>query len=310
MSMHLVVFVPKGTGVPHAAAWQRRAGEAGFRLVLPDSLDAATQTGSVLVVCEGLEAAFEYYNDDVASYLEEVGSEFSWFRRRRLRRFSRAVDFVTHSRMDDWLAACVAAATLTMAVSGQLLVCGSGKFLDPAEAQAWAAEQVRNLRPRNAERRPAISAATHAYVERILGSLGFALAPGSGPHSHAPRPFERWYHRHGTTLPTEMVHVDTAFDSDEAFLYVTFWASPDSVEQLRTEGLSGNASGIDLFMLFWGRLDRPVEELLPKHLAITEDFAASGEAARLALEIEEADSVVWPILQADLQNRQFKDEDE
>lgn len=289
MSLQLIVFVPRGTAVPPATRWAKVAAESGIPLSFAGRFDPARDSGSRPVTCGDLEAAFEYYNDDIGAYLEEVGGDFSWWRRFRLRRgFGRAVGFVTHSRSDDRLAACAAAASLAAACNGLLLDCESGRFMAPADAVAWGKQQVRALTPANVTGRGAVAREVHQFMDGALRALGFAPAPLEPPGE--------WSFRAGTEPPTQLVEVRTAFDGEEGFLLVTFFGTPHSLDDLRRRGLEGNVAGINLMDFFYSRLDRDVDSILPKNIPVGPGFASSPTARQLMAELQEADRLIWAVL--------------
>jgi hypothetical protein len=151
MSVHVVAFVPSASAFPTPLAWAAAIREAGFPFVLDHAFDVFTQVGFLPGQYAGVPAGFEYYCDPVAEYLSEVGHEFSWLQRLRIRRHSFAVAFVTHSRFRDLMASVLASSILTRLSNGLLLDTSSGKCFTSASVLGWAKEQHARLVPLLAE---------------------------------------------------------------------------------------------------------------------------------------------------------------
>jgi len=148
MSIHIVVFLNE---IPPAKAWAAALEENEFAIKLNRSFDTTRQRGFVPSSYGHVPAGFEYYADPVEDYLDEVGEDFAEDEVARIRQFSYAIDFVTHSRFHDAIAAAIAAGVLAQLRDGLLLDCQTGNFLQSSEAVRWAREQEREFQPHLAE---------------------------------------------------------------------------------------------------------------------------------------------------------------
>jgi hypothetical protein len=284
LSLHLVVFLSLGAELPGANEWSEEAERQGFRLKVPLTFDPVQQSGGLLVVCDELEGCFEFYNDSISDYLEEVGEDFSWWTRLRLRRYERVVDFVTHSSEDDWRSAVVASAAFAAAAKGTLLDCQTGRFVRSGDAPAWARSQTHDIPPGLPARRARIRASVHEYVATVLKEL--AYAPCAAPRDMSS-PADRWYSRPGARFTHELARISVDFDGDRSFLGASFLGATEPLELILSSGVIGRAAGRDLFHYYVLVLGRPVESVLPRSIPVAEGFPDSGEAARLRAEIHE-----------------------
>jgi hypothetical protein len=298
MSMQLVVFARQSP--PDVGEWEAVAAANGLALKFEGPFDTVSHNGAVRLTCEGVEAAFEYYNDTIREYLSEVGHQFSWLRRWRLSLRPRAIQFVTHSRTDDWMAASVAASACSALTGGLLLDTTTGRFMSSAAVWDWARERAAKLVPRNVSQRSAISTNVHTFIESVLTERGFArterLRLVTGRDAGAG---ERWYDRRGRTLPNELVQVETYFDGEDAFATITFFGTTNDLDLLRAGGVIGNAAGRELFMFLWGTLQRDPSSLLPSNIPIGDGLASTAIGKRLRAEVGEADELIWTTLAAD-----------
>ena len=147
MSIHIMAFARSKAYLPKASAWAAAIREAGFALQLNVDFDPRTQEGFLPSSYDGKPAGFEYYCEPMEEYLSEVGDEFSPSQLKRLNPFGIAVDFVSHSRFADGLAAAIAAGVLVSLTRGLLLDTNTGEFHDGASSIPWARTQEREYLP-------------------------------------------------------------------------------------------------------------------------------------------------------------------
>ena len=299
MSIHTVVFVPDKTLLPCSAKLAQQASSAGYQLEAASDFDPQIQNGFLPVTCDGMETGFEYFCDPISDYLDEVGSEFSFLQRWRMRRFEVVADFVTHSGHDERYAAIIAAASFAVAANGLLLDCNSGRFIPSKRAFRWARRVAEPPDPEQVSKRREIAklALNHAWT--ILEPLGYSKLDRAPDKSDLRG--SKWFVRRGSAFRNEMVEVSVAADADQSFLVVSFFGSPFPIEKLRRDGLSGNAAGRYLNQYHFYILERPYEAVLPQNILIDENFLESEEARRLTEEIREADEGVFEELRAGLE---------
>lgn len=300
MSLDLVVFIPRRAVLPRVAAWVEAAHSHGFQLSFDPGFNPHEHSGGLPVVCQGVEAAFEYYYDNVADYLHEAGESFTWLERLRFRmKFRAAVALVTHSRADDRFAAVVAAAALAQTTHGLLLDCASGRFVQAAEAGRWVREVAQVPSPESVARRSRITASVHEYIGSIVAELGYvaldrAFKTGGSSGS-------RWFARSGSVFRNELVEASVSSDQEESFLCISFYGTPFSLESLYTDGFSDRAAGWYLFQVLADVLGKPFEDILPRNIPVDEQFASSAAGRQLRRELEEADRSVFSRLRAELE---------
>jgi len=290
MSVSTVVFVPNG-GLPSVQAWVDAAALANFELVFDEPLDIRRHVGGLPVVCSGLPAAFEFCTATIKGYLAEVGAEFSWLERLRLRRYAWAADFITHSRLDDRYAAIVVAASLAHASRGLLLDCESGKFVRHSNALSWARQEVRMPEERDLVRRDRIAKAVHDFVREVLLDLGYSAL------AHAPdrrsSPEARWFARSGSVFRNELVEVSVESDAGDSHLCVSFIGTPFLLEKLRNEGLNGNAAGWYLYQYYPHEAFKSPEPPLPQSIPVDEGFSESTAGKRLERELRDVNTSIF-----------------
>lgn len=295
MSIHTIVFVPDRPSLPASTAWTRAAKQHGFALTFPDPVDVLRHTGSVPVECDGIEAAFELYCDRLDDYLEEVGDDLSQSDRQRVSGFRYAVDFCTHSRIDDRMAAVIAAATLAASTSGLLLDSG-GTFVEAAGAIAWAREQLSHLSPANRIDRRAVESSVHAFVDQIVAEHGYVPIAALPPMN---RRGDRWHARAGKRFKHELVVASVYFDGDESFLAITFFGTRHAPDKLRAKGVAGKVSGRNLSDYLYIEREETGnrgKKPLPKNIPAGELNASIAIGKQLRKEFAQADAAVWGTL--------------
>lgn len=289
MSNHLVVFVPRFVRLPGADALGKAARSIGYSLRLED-FDPVTQVGGLPGTANEVDGAFEYFADTIADYLDEVGGEFSWFQRVKLRRYASAISFVTHSREDDLFLARIAAAACALSTHGRLLDTSSGRFFGSSEIKKWVKSGA--VAPANVGGRKQLAETVHDSIAELLRALSFErLIPPP-----EDRGDERWYGRPGRHLPHEFVTASAYFDGDEALCSIDYFASRHDAAFLRQRGLSGNVAGTNLFDFQFSHLKRPFESLLPKNIPVDAAFKART-LPQLDAELHHVDESVWSFLE-------------
>jgi len=252
--------------LPPLDSWQETARELGHALTFSPKFDpSAHRGGAVRVECDGFDAAFEFYVDDV-----ELEDELQ----PRVAQYAHNYGFVTHSRTDDRYAAIVAAAALCRATSGLLY---DDDFVDTANVETWMTQHLRYHTPKTRPNYDAVSAAVLRVVDDIASSRGFVSDGGKR---------ERWYTRPGTD---ERVLAEMAFDADESFLSIDFFRGDDGGRNL-SDYLFYRYSESPLRRLLRFLTRRPI---LPKNIEVDEDFADSPSAGILRRNFIEADATIW-----------------
>jgi hypothetical protein len=280
MSLGFVIFVPGGRP-PDGAAIAGAGQTLGFSIQI-EPYDPLLQTGSLPVTIDGVDGAFEYYADQIADYLEDVGGEYSFFERTRLRiRFAWAVSLILHSRSDDLFVASRFGAAMTLAARGQLMDM-RGDFLAPDQLTQFLA---RISAPKNVAERKGIAEHVHAALGAAITLLGYSLI----------EPLERgdrWYYRKGSHFTSQFITSSAYFDGDESFCAVHFYGSPLTVAELRNGEMSGNVTGMNLFDYQWGQLDRPPESVLPKNILVDAEFDTKT-LPQVQRELAEVEPAIW-----------------
>ena len=299
MSIQHVVFVPSAKRLPSSEEWSDAAAALEFRLTVSPAFEPLKQSGGLLVRCNEVDAGFEYYCDEVDTYLEEVGEDFSWLRRLRLRRYRYAVSLVTHSREDDYFAAVVAAAALCHRSGGLLLDCTTGRFIASDACREWVRATAKAPSHAAIANRKAAGETVHLWIRSLLAELGYEEL--SRPPSPRSRPGDHWFARVGTTFPGELVEASIYADGEESFLGITFFATKVTLAKLKPASFMENAAGFYLFQAL-EHAGRSGEEVLPQNIPIDESFPTTATAEQLRRELREADAVAFQSLKKLLQD--------
>ncbi len=269
--MGFVIFVPGGRP-PNAEEVLTAAGKLGLELQV-EPYDPVSQTGSLPVTVDGVEGAFEYYADEIARYLEDVGDEYSFFERMSLRlRFVWAISLILHSRLDDLFVASRFAAAMTVASRGHLMDL-RGKYLT---AQQLAPLLAKIPPPKNLAARDGIAAHVYAALDRIITRLGYL----------AIEPLERgsrWHWRGGAHFASEFIVSAAYFDGDESYCALDFCGSDLTVAELRSRG-TGSIIGLNLSQ--W------TESALPRNIVVGADFDTKT-LPQIEGELAAADRTLW-----------------
>lgn len=291
MSLSIVVFVPSVKAIQSPEAWRRVAAPAGFDLTFPESFCPITHKGALPVACNGVEASLEYCCDSTQDYLSEMAEDYSWFDRVRIRRFKFAVEFVTHARVDDRFVAVVTAAALATACAGFLVESQSDEHVAGKRALAWAQRSAKPPDPEALSRRRRTALAVQSHMTSLLADLGYV---GVLP-LEAGRPGSAWFARPGRLTRDEIVEAQVVSDGDRSFLLITYFLALHPLEKIRSEGIGGNAAGVDHFYVLTDDLNRSAESVLPRVIPVDEGFPSSREAERLRQELHDADGLAFEL---------------
>ena len=295
MSQSLVVFVPWVRSIPTCHAWSAAAAAAGITLETA-AFDTTRHKGGVPVVCNGIQASFEYFRDPILAYLIHAEG-LSFWERLRLLRFRSAIALVTHARVDDRFAAISAGAVLASAVCGALLDCETGQYVRGADAVAWAREVAPPAGLREIQRRTGAFSVAAAFVEPILLGLGYSV---TSPPPRDATDTDLWFSRAGAHFRHELVEVSVYADGDESFLSVTFFGTPQPLELLQANGWAGLALGTYLWQVPLPSIEGRRQERLPQNIPIDSAFPTSQAGLQLEGELIAADAVVFQDLLEDI----------
>jgi hypothetical protein len=125
MSVDYFIFVQESC-LPTIVEWQRALDDAETGIVLDDVGDLRSHTGYLPARYHGDRSGFEFFfgtaKDVFGSEPQEVGSR------------SHAIDFVTHSDMQELMCGMIAGAVLAKVADGLVFDEDSGTFVDGDKA--------------------------------------------------------------------------------------------------------------------------------------------------------------------------------